>query len=224
MLQELRGVTDQYQALSPNHHVLPTYHIIVTIADPFPGDFNNYSHWLNNDTLKEWVQTADEAGVAVILDNQPGYASINYEMNRLKEFLYLPHVQLALDPEFIMEGGEIPGQNIGQIYASQINEAQAFLNDIALETGLNKVLIIHQFEPQMVRNKEQIIDYPHVELVFDADGFGGPGAKTGDYNQHAAEPGFEYGGFKLFFGWDCPLLSPSEVMTLDPPPAIIIYQ
>ncbi len=224
MLQELRAITAQYQALSPDHFALPTYHIIVTIADPFPGDFNNYSHWLNNDILKEWVQSAAETDVAVILDIQPGYASINYEMNRIKEFLYLPHVHLALDPEFIMEDGEIPGQNIGQIYGSQINEAQAFLNDIALETGLNKVLIIHQFEPRMVRNKEQIVDFPHVELVFDADGFGGPGAKIGDYNQYAAEPGFEYGGFKLFFGWDFPLLTPGEVMALEPPPAIIIYQ
>lgn len=224
MLQELRGVAAQYQALSPDHFVLPTYHIIITIADPYPGDFNNYSHWLNNDTLKEWVLSAHEEGVAVILDIQPGYASINYEMNRIKEFLYLPHVQVALDPEFIMEGGEIPGQNIGQIYASQINEAQEFLNEIALETGLNKVLIIHQFEPPMVRNKELILDYPHVELVFDADGFGGPGAKIGDYNQYAAEPGFEFGGMKLFYGWDSPLLTPEEVMALEPPPAIIVYQ
>ncbi|NIT52586.1 MAG: hypothetical protein GWO41_07585, partial [candidate division Zixibacteria bacterium] len=83
---------------------------------------------------EEWVNSADSEGVAVVLDIQPGYASINYEVNRLKEFFYLPHVHLALDPEFIMEDGEIPGQSIGQIYADQINEVQEFLNEIALET------------------------------------------------------------------------------------------
>lgn len=224
MLQNLRQAAAQYQALSPDHFVMPTYHMITTIADPYPGEFDNYSHWLNINTVEEWVKSADSEGVAVILDIQPGYAGILYEINRLKQFLYLPHVHLALDPEFIMEDGEIPGQNIGQIYAAQINEVQEFLNEIALETGLNKVLIIHQFEPAMVRNKDQIVDYTHVELVFDADGFGGPNAKIGDYNQYAAEPGFEYGGFKLFYNWDFPLLSPAEVMALDPPPAIIIYQ
>jgi hypothetical protein len=224
MLQELRGLAAQYQALSPDHYVMPAYHIITTIADPFPGEFNNYSHWLRFETLEEWVMSADSEGVAVVLDIQPGYASISYEINRLKEFFYLPHVHLALDPEFIMEDGEVPGQSIGQIYADQINDVQAFLNEIAIETGLNKVLIIHQFEPAMVRNKEAIEDYPYVELVIDADGFGGPNAKIGDYNQYAAEPGFEFGGFKLFFNWDFPLLSPPEVMVLEPPPAIIIYQ
>jgi hypothetical protein len=224
MLQNLRQVAAEYQALSPDHFVMPTYHIITTIADPYPGEFNNYSHWLHFDTLEEWVISADSEGVAVVLDIQPGYANLSYEINRLKEFLYLPHVHLALDPEFIMEEDEIPGQNIGQIYGSQINEVQEILNEIALETGLNKVLIIHQFEPPMVRNKEQIVDYPHVELVFDADGFGGPNAKIGDYNQYAAENGFEYGGFKLFFDWDFPLLSPAEVMALEPAPGIIIYQ
>ncbi|MFZ0544292.1 MAG: hypothetical protein WAM60_02565 [Candidatus Promineifilaceae bacterium] len=224
MLQRLRAVASQYQALSPDRFVMPTYHIITTIADPYPGEFDNYSHWLHIDTVKEWVTAAEEENVAVILDIQPGYADISYEVNRLKEFLYLPHVHLALDPEFTMEDGEIPSRAIGQIYADQINEVQKFLNDIALETGLNKVLIIHQFEPPMVRNKDEIIDYPYVELVFDADGFGGPGAKIGDYQQYAAEPGFEFGGLKLFYTWDAPLLSPGEVMALEPQPAIIVYQ
>jgi hypothetical protein len=224
MLQQLRGVAAQYQALSPDRFVMPTFHMIVTIADAYPGDFNNYSHWLNPDTMAEWITAAGEEGVAVVLDIQPGHASINFEVNRLKEFLYLPHVHLALDSEFVMEGDEIPGRSLGQIYASQINPVQALLNEIALETGLNKVLIIHQFDSVMVRNKELIEDYPYVELVFDADGFGSPQAKMGDYNQYAAEPGFEFGGFKLFFGWDVPVLTPAEVMGLEPRPAVIIYQ
>jgi hypothetical protein len=63
-----------------------------------------------------------------------------------------------------------------------------------------------------------------VELVFDADGFGSPRAKIGDYDQYAAEPGFEFGGMKLFFNWDVPVMSPAEVMALEPQPAIIVYQ
>ena len=61
-------------------------------------------------------------------------------------------------------------------------------------------------------------------LVWDADGFGGPEAKTGDYVQYSHEAGFEYGGFKLFYDLDTPLMSPQQVLGLYPPPAVVIYQ
>ncbi len=224
MLQELRGVVAQYQTLSPDRYVLPTFHIVSTVADAYPGDYGTYNHWMSMETLSDWVTAAEEAGVAVVLDIQPGHASIPYEFKRIKEFLYKPHVHLALDSEFTMEGDQVPGRNLGQIYASQINPIQAELNVIAQETGLNKVFIIHQFETSMVRGKEFIEDYPYVELVFDADGFGGPQAKTRDYSQYVGEPAFEYGGLKLFYNWDSPLLTPAEVMSLEPQPAVIVYQ
>jgi hypothetical protein len=76
----------------------------------------------------------------------------------------------------------------------------------------------------MASNKDIIQDYPLVDLVWDADGFGGPGAKVGDYQQYRNEGGFEYGGFKIFYVYDSPALTPGQVMALDPPPAYIIYQ
>ena len=76
----------------------------------------------------------------------------------------------------------------------------------------------------MVVNKAGIINYPFVELVFDADGFGSPGNKLADYWQYAGEPGFEFGGLKMFYEWDSPLMTPEEIMSVGPPPAVIIYQ
>lgn len=224
MLLQLRQVADAYQAIATDRAVLPTYHIVSTVADALPGDDGFYSHQISLELLEEWITAAAEANVAVILDIQPGYASIQDEFDRIKHFLARPHVHLALDPEFVMASGEVPGYNLGQISAEAINTVQQQLNLIALATGLNKVLIIHQFDPTMVLNKEAIQDYRYVELVFDADGFGGPPAKLADYVQYAAEPGFEYGGFKLFYQWDLPLMTPAEVMAAEPQPAIIVYQ
>jgi hypothetical protein len=76
----------------------------------------------------------------------------------------------------------------------------------------------------MATNKEIIADYPMVDLVWDADGFGGPGAKVGDYHQYRSEGGFEYGGFKIFYRHDNPVMTPGQVMMLNPPPAYVIYQ
>ena len=222
--RQLSKLAGQYQLLSPERYALPTFHIITTVADPLPGKDGDYSHWLDEGILAEWLDVAQAEELAVVLDIQPGYADLQREFTRLKPYLYRPHVHLALDSEFAMSAGTIPGHTLGHLHGEELNWIQAQLNQIALEIGLNKVLIVHQFDSSMLLDKEAIIDYPHVELVIDADGFGSPGAKRGDYLQYAAEPGFEYGGFKLFYGWDFPLMVPAEVMALEPHPAVIIYQ
>lgn len=224
MVSQLRLVAAEYQALDSGRAVVPTFHIVSTVADAYPGEDGSYSHQVSLRVLEEWIALAEAVGAAVILDIQPGYADILAEFERVRPLLGQAHVHLALDPEFVMAAGEIPGYNLGQIGPEAINAVQAALNEIALDVGLNKVLIIHQFDPVMVLGKEGIEDYPYVELVFDADGFGAPAAKLADYEQYAAEPGFEYGGLKLFYGWDFPLMTAAEVMAVEPQPAIIVYQ
>ena len=85
-------------------------------------------------------------------------------------------------------------------------------------------LIVHQFDNRMFSGKDVIEDYPWVELVWDADGFGGPGAKIADYEQYAGEPGFEHGGFKLFYNYDTPVMLPAQVLSLEPFPVFVVYQ
>ena len=63
-----------------------------------------------------------------------------------------------------------------------------------------------------------------MDLVWDSDGFGGPGAKMGDYQQYAAEPGFEFGGFKLFYNYDTPVMTPAQVLGMNPRPVFVVYQ
>ncbi len=221
----LRTVAQEYKAYTKDDRfVIPTFHIITTVADEWPGQDGNYNHWLDWGVILDWIEVAKEEQMAVVLDIQPGRADVMEEFERLWGLLYEPHVHLAIDPEFLMYPDETPGQQIGQISAEQINAVQARMNAIGYEIGLNRVLIIHQFEDEMILNKEQIQNYPFVELVIDADGYGSPGTKIFDYNQYRNEPGFEYGGFKLFYDWDTQLMTPEEVMSLSPTPSIIIYQ
>ncbi len=228
LLEELRQRAAEYQALLPHKEVLPGFHIIVTIADPWFGEDGNFNHHLSLEAIEGWLAFAEQEGIAVVLDIQPGHAPVQEEFERIRHLLYRPHVHLALDSEYTMERTadglyEIPGQVLGSLYAAQINPIQQQLQQIALEIGVNKALILHQFEDEMLPDKENIVDYPNVELVIDSDGFGGPD-KVRDYQQYAAEAGFEYGGFKLYRNWDNPLLTPEEVMGLQPPPAVVIYQ
>lgn len=222
--ERLRGVAAHYQELSPDRYVLPAFHMVVTIADPAPGPDGNYNHRMDAALLDDWIAAAGAEGLAVILDIQPGYGDVLAEVDGLRRYLRQPHVHLALDSEFTMDGGAIPGASLGRLFPHHINPVQAVLDEIALEIGMKKVLIIHQFDSVMVENKEGIVNYPNVELVFDADGFGSPEGKRNDYLQYAGEPGFEYGGFKLFYDWDWPLMAPADVLSLEPRPAVIVYQ
>ncbi|MEM7114081.1 MAG: hypothetical protein AAF614_16720 [Chloroflexota bacterium] len=223
MNQMLAQTVADYEPFLPTRTLLPTYHMIVTVATASPPYYHNQ---VDLGLIEEWVALAEERETAVILDIQPGHGNIVQQYNRIRHLLYRPHVHLAIDPEYAMHGNQVPLQSIGSLYAQPVNAIQADLNQIGHEIGLNRVLILHQFTNSMLPDKEAIVDYPHVEIVIDGDGVGSPAVKIRNYNQYAAEPAFEYGGFKLYpRHGDIPLLSPAEIFeALTPAPVLVIYQ
>jgi hypothetical protein len=224
MFRELRNLTGYYQSLSTDGRVaVPTFHMVTSVANAYPPD---YRHHVDRGVIANWIDYANANGAAVIIDIQPGRADIMAEFNRIRDFLYYPHVHLAIDPEYAMNEEQVPLQQIGQVSAETINALQAELSQIAGEIGVNRVLIVHQFKDSMIIDKANIQNFPQVEVVIDMDGYGSPGPKLRNYFQYAAEPGKDYLGIKLFFRdiWDNPLLTPEEVLGLQPIPALIVYQ
>lgn len=217
MLQEH---ADMFQPLD-SRHAIPTYHMVTTVANVTPP---RYSHHAGMDIIEEWVAAAEENGYGAILDVQPGHVDVVEELNRVRHLLYKPHVHFAIDPEFMMGPGQVPGVYIGRATADEINRIQAQLHQIALETGVKKVLMVHQFKDSMIVDKENIVNYSGVELLIDSDGAFSTAVKTNSYLQYASEPGFEFGGIKYFYEYDDYIPTASEIMSLQPRPAIIIYQ
>lgn len=216
--------TRVYRNLDPAVETIPAFHMVTTIADDFPGPDGDYNHRVSHETVRRWVEGIDAAGGWSIVDLQPGRGNLMDEVVAVEPLLRNPNVHLAVDPEFIVNDSQVPGEDLGQITGSQINQVQVRLEQIARSTGQRKMLVIHQFDGRMVAGKEEILDYPLVDVVWDADGFGTPGSKVGDYDRYKTEAGFEYGGFKLFYEYDEPLMTPEEVLSLDPPPGLVIYQ
>jgi hypothetical protein len=214
-----------YQALLTDTAVVPYFHMVTTIADPFPGRDHDYSHRVSTPTIQTWLDVAGAHGVMSVLDIQPGHSPITEELAYVAPFLAQRGVHLAVDPEFVMsDTADIPGHRIGVMTGEAVNLVQAWLSEVAQAAGERKLLVIHQFENRMFDGKDVIEDYPLVELVWDADGFGGPGSKIADYVQYAQEPGFEHGGFKLFYNYDDPLMAPEDVLRLLPRPVLVVYQ
>ena len=138
-------------------------------------------------------------------------------------------VHLAVDPEFMMKGGNKPGTKIGTMDAADINYATAELARIVRENNLPpKVLVLHRFTRYMITNTEQIVLRPEVQIVIDMDGWGAPWLKRDSYRDYVVREPVQYTGFKLFYHNDTKkgdrLITPGELVKLVPAPLYIQYQ
>ncbi|MCL4464922.1 MAG: hypothetical protein M1401_01025 [Chloroflexi bacterium] len=197
--------------------VVPVIHLIYGMATPCEADGNClfYLDSAGVDVVETYIKPAAARGWQVILDTQIGKSTPELEVERMikKGYLDYPNVHVAFDPEFhVYPGEDLPGIPIGQVDSSDINAAQKMLNDLVAEKHLaaKKVLIVHQFgdpevndgNPFMITDKKATKTYDNVDLVFDADGFGGPVSKVHKYDlmtNAEVYPFIKFRGIKLFF-------------------------
>lgn len=226
LVRRLREQAARYQALVPDKKVIPALHLVYAVAQADPGDDGSFLYHMPDELVEEYIELTRAAGMLFIIDLQMGRADPMAEVERVRHWLLNDHVHLAIDPEFTMPSGERPGVDLGSMDAATINSIQDLLQGIALEAGVsNKVLIVHQFQADMITNKPAIgRDRDRVDLVIDLDGWGPPWSKQEKYRALGTDEPVEYTGFKLFYRWDEPMMSESDVVRLTPRPGIIVYQ
>ena len=160
-----------------------------------------------------------------MLDIQPGRSDFFTEATRLKRWLKEPDVGLALDPEWRMDPGQVPGQVIGHVDAREVNAVSAWLSKLAVERKLpQKLFLIHQFTNDMV-DDTQLKERAGLAMVLNADGFGTRALKKVKYKAFTSSPRRFFGeGFKLFYREDTNLMTPRQVLRLKPPPDVVVYE
>ena len=221
----LREEAANYAAADPSRPVIPGLELIATVAQRAPGSDGTYILDTDTETLTEYIDFAADHGMVVILDLQVGRGTVAAEIEKVRDLLARPNVHLAIDPEFAVAEGEIPGEYIGSVDAESITYAQKALAEISATNGIPpKMLIVHQFREDMIRGKNQLAPVPGVQLVIDADGYGAPELKTAVYNFLVRDEPIEFAGVKVFYGQDVPLMTPQEILALVPAPDVIIYQ
>jgi hypothetical protein len=87
-----------------------------------------------------------------------------------------------------------------------------------------KMLIVHRFTIPMLTHASKIKLDPRVQVVLCMDGFGPPEDKYGSYAAYVHDRPVQFPGVKLFFKQDIPMLTPREVLGLDPRPVYVQYQ
>jgi hypothetical protein len=81
----------------------------------------------------------------------------------------------------------------------------------------------------MVTNYQEIKPLPEVQIVMDMDGWGGSAKKKNTYQYFIYKEPVQFTGFKLFYKNDTlepgtVLMTPEEVLKLQPKPIYIQYQ
>ncbi|MCS5479870.1 cell wall-binding repeat-containing protein [Corynebacterium sp. YIM 101645] len=215
-----------YQALE-EQPVVPAFEIIVTVASASPGADGKYTNVGDPAEFTGYIDAITEAGGYAFLDLQPGQASFLEQAKVYEELLKRPNVGLALDPEWNLQPGEQPLQRVGHAEAAEINEVADWLAQLVRENNLpQKGLIVHQFQMQMLRDREQInTDHPELAFILHADGHGVPDEKFATWD--AVRQGLDDNWFmawKNFIDEDNPTFTPEQTYDIEPRPWFISYQ
>lgn len=208
--------------------VIPAFEIITTVASAGAGADGDYSSESSIEKIEPWVDAAQDAGVYVVLDLQPGRTDFLTQAKLYSELLKRPYVGLALDPEWRLTPGARHMVQIGSVDAAEVNEVSDWLAELTRKNNLpQKVLILHQFSLSMIANREQLeTGHSELAMVLHADGHGTPGNKLATYNalQTGLDPNI-WMAWKNFYDEDSPTFSPKETYTdVDPRPWFVSYQ
>ena len=206
---------------------VPTLEIITTVASGSPGADGDYSNEVDPAELEPWVDAAGQAGIAVVLDLQPGRSDFLTQAERYESLLERPHVGLALDPEWKLRADQEPLEQIGAVSAAEVDRVGDWLAQLVRDEDLpQKVFLLHQFRASMVPERE-LVDTTRDELVtvVHVDGHGTPGMKKATYRALTTDgpPGLAW-GWKNFIDEDDPTFTPGESVAVDPSPVFISYQ
>ncbi|HEX9015546.1 MAG TPA: hypothetical protein VF960_06010 [Chloroflexota bacterium] len=223
LASRLRRQAEAYSGLT-DKRVVPAYELIAVVAQDNPSGDGTWRRRESKDVIDSMLDEARTYGFKLVLDVQAGHSTVQDEIAYLRPWLEQPDVYLALDPEFDMWKGQVPGEEIGHTGADEVNYAISFLDDVIARDNLPpKVLIVHQFTLNMLPDKSNIGGGKNVDLVLDMDGFGSQSLKLDTWKAVMAEP-LEYSGVKLFYDQDPGMFTPKEAMGLDPTPSVVIYQ
>ena len=228
--RRLKTEVKAWEQADPSTPVQPAIHYIAVVAQGYPLKDGKYRTRMPKCQIDSALSIARMGNAIVFLDVQVALSNVRDEVPLLEKYLKMPHVHLAIDPEFSMKDGSRPGTKIGSYEASDINYCSDYLAKLVRENKLPpKIFIVHRFTQRMVKNYNKIVLHPEVQIVMNMDGWGGPMLKYDSYRAYIYREPVQFTGFKLFYKNDLKpaphrMLTPPELIKLKPQPIYIQYQ
>jgi hypothetical protein len=221
MLPKLRKAA---RGFAGGRKIQVAYELIASVAQAGPGKDGDYSQMIDMAKIQRYVDQARRNKVLVILDLQPGRGNFLPQARQLEQFLIQPHVGIALDPEWRMPPGKVPGKTIGTVRAAEVNSVSAYVSGLVTQHRLpQKLFVLHQFRASMLPDVQQVRQRIGLAMVQHVDGFGTRSEKDATWNRLRRPQKFHM-GYKLFYDEDIKRYGPTDVLRFKPVPELVSYQ
>jgi len=228
---EIERVGRAYRGRGPSaRQVLPVLELIAVVAHRTPGPDRAYSSPIDSEVIDRYLAAARRHKALLLLNVQPGRRRFIDAIRPLEPWLSQPDVHLALDPEWAVSAPGVPGRVFGSVSGAELDRVSASMAALVAQNRLpEKVIVVHQLAPSIVRSERALRPRPGVVMVKSVDGIGTPGAKVATWQRltRPMSPAL-HPGFKLFFEEDAEgssrLMRPAEVMALRPTPDYVLYE
>jgi hypothetical protein len=216
-------------AYRSGRQILPVMELIVVTAQGAPGRDGKYRARIDRRQIDKYLAAARKYRMLLMLDIQPGRARPLDEVRLLEPWLKQPDVGLAMDPEWEVGPGQVPGRVFGRTSGGELNGIGAYLSDLVTRYRLpEKLYVFHQLAKPIIRDQATLRTYPGLATVKSVDGIGTRGQKLATYGGLTkALPRGVHSGFKLFYQEDTrhgTLMTPAQVLALRPRPELVIYE
>nr|WP_240979765.1 hypothetical protein [Streptomyces sp. HNM0574] len=227
-VKEVRKKAEEY---ARDREPMPVLELLATIANPVPGAEGKYRTRTSPDTIERHLDAARRHEALLLLNVQPGQADMLEEVKALEKWLVHPDVGVAVDPEWDMGPGEVPGKKYGRTTGRELTAIAGYLSGIVEKHGLpEKPMVFHQVGLSVVPERSALRTSPGVVPIMSADGIGAPELKRQTWNGLVKSlPAGLHTGFKLFYDEDAEaegsrVMTPSEVLKLRPTPEYVMYE
>jgi hypothetical protein len=221
MLPKLRAAAKPFAG---DRKVQPAYELIASVAQAGPGKDGDYSQMISMTKIQQYVDQAKRNKVMVILDLQPGRGDFLPQARQLERFLVQPHVGLALDPEWRMPKGKVPGKTIGTVRAAEVNRVSSYVSGLVEQHNLpEKLFVLHQFRTSMMPDIAGIEKQPGLAMVQHVDGFGSRSEKNATWDRLRRPQQFHL-GYKLFYDEDIKRYGAADLLKFKNVPELVSFQ
>ncbi|NLT55462.1 MAG: hypothetical protein GXX79_13065 [Actinomycetales bacterium] len=210
--------------------ILPVFELVTVVAHPRPGPDGLYRGRIDDRVIQEYLDAARRHRALLLLNIQPGRADFLDEVKALEKWLREPDVGLALDPEWAVGSGQVPGRVFGSTTGAELRPVARWVKKLVAREDLpEKALVVHRLIPKVVRRPAGIGTHEGVAVIMSADGIGSRAQKESTWKRVVRDlPGSTHPGFKLFYEEDTEggarLMKPSQVMKLRPKPEYVLYE
>lgn len=210
--------------------LLPVMELIAVTVHGSPGRDGMYRTRAPESVIKRWHDVATKHKALLLLNIQPGRADFIDEVKHFEKWLKYPNVGVALDPEWAVGKGQVPGRVFGSTTGRELNDVAVYLSQLTTANNLpQKVMLFHQLHVTIVKKPKDLKPQAEVVYINSVDGIGSPGAKVATFQRvMKTRPSYVHPGFKLFYQEDVAtgkrLMSAKEVLRLKPQPEYILFE